>query len=339
MTTSRPTAASRVPRILVVDDTPDNLFLMNALFEDRYEVIQAASGQEALAIVMAGNTPDMVLLDIMMPGMDGYEVLRRLRQHPPTASIPVIFLTALAGPQEERLGLDLGAIDYLTKPVNPDQVIARVEAHVRETALARKMDALSERLARHLPPREWQALFHTDARKSIRFEQKSLSVLHADACDYTAWAVRGHEGFGEDVERLAHLHGGTIDAFVDQSTVVFFEDAVSCVKMAMELQRCTADMRLRMGIHTGIFDLSTFGSDGLVDCTLIGPETGLAAKVAAAASSGGIVLSPETVAAIGYPVHVDGAGHLIALDNLQYPTVNRWRDRAGASTSSMKAAA
>src|SRR6266498_343773 len=122
MKTSHYVQEIRVPRILVVDDMPDNLFLMNGLFEDRYEVIQAPSGKEALKIVMSSNPPDMVLLDIMMPDMDGYEVLRRIRQHPPTAIIPVIFLTALATQQDERLGMDLGAIDYLTKPVDPELV-------------------------------------------------------------------------------------------------------------------------------------------------------------------------------------------------------------------------
>ena len=83
-------------RVLVVDDTENNLFLMNALLEDKYELLLASSGKEALAIIMSQAPPDLILLDIMMPDMDGYEVLRHVRQHPPTAVIPVIFLTALS---------------------------------------------------------------------------------------------------------------------------------------------------------------------------------------------------------------------------------------------------
>ena len=147
----KPSSASRKqPRILVVDDTPDNLFLMNGLLGDRYDVVQATCGREALAVSMSDNPPDMVLLDIMMPDMDGYEVLRRIRQHPPTAIIPVIFLTALAAQDDKALGLDLGAIDYLTKPVDPSLVIQRVEAHVRATTRARQVEALSEKLARRI---------------------------------------------------------------------------------------------------------------------------------------------------------------------------------------------
>ena len=100
MNPTESTTEVKVPRILVVDDMPDNLFLMNGLFEDRYQVVQAPSGKDALTIVMSENPPDMVLLDIMMPDMDGYEVLRRIRQHPPTANIPIIFLTARASQQD-----------------------------------------------------------------------------------------------------------------------------------------------------------------------------------------------------------------------------------------------
>ncbi|HVM22592.1 MAG TPA: response regulator, partial [Sphingomicrobium sp.] len=102
------------PRILVVDDTPDNLYLMSALLEDQYEVATAESGQQALEIAASSEPPELILLDIMMPEMDGYEVLRRLRQNIGTASIPVIFLTALTSIEEEQFGLDLGAVDYIT---------------------------------------------------------------------------------------------------------------------------------------------------------------------------------------------------------------------------------
>jgi adenylate cyclase len=143
MNASQPALEARVPRILVVDDMPDNLFLMHGLFEGRYDVVQASSGKEALQVVMSSNPPDMVLLDIMMPDMDGYEVLRRIRQHPPTANIPIVFLTALATRQDERLGMDLGAVDYFTKPVDPELVMRRLEAHVRATVHARRLEALS----------------------------------------------------------------------------------------------------------------------------------------------------------------------------------------------------
>ncbi|HSV35837.1 MAG TPA: response regulator [Ramlibacter sp.] len=311
MNTPQANSPTKVPRILVVDDTPDNLFLMNGLFEDRYEVIQAPSGRDALKIVMSDNPPDMVLLDIMMPDMDGYEVLRRIRQHTPTANIPVIFLTALASQQDERLGMDLGAVDYLTKPVDPELVVQRVEAHVRATAHARRIEELSEKLARHLAPESWQRLFHGPELESIRFEQKQQTLLYAESAGATGLSERDHDSFRAEVEWLATRHQGTVDRFIDGAAVVFFDEPGPCVRMAMDLQRSANDLHLRMGIHTGICDIGTFRSDFQAACTLIGLETGLAAKVAATAATGSIAVSPETYALVQDDIHTDASGCLL----------------------------
>jgi adenylate cyclase len=282
-----------VPRILVVDDMPDNLFLMRGLFENRYEVFQASSGREALQVVMSANPPDVVLLDIMMPDMDGYEVLRRIRQHPPAANTPIIFLTALATRQGERLGMDLGAVDYLTKPVDPELVMRRVEAHVRATLHARRLEALSEKLARRLCRGDWERLFHGADRDTIRFEEKVQTVLYVEAGDGN-WLERERDGLTAEVEWLAIRHRGTVDRFVTGAAAVFFEDPAACVRMAMELQRGAAGLQLRVGIHTGICETGTFRSGSQACCTLIGPETGPAAQVAASAATGSIAISPET---------------------------------------------
>ena len=116
--------------VLVVDDTADNLALMSRLLNDRYRVKLANSGQKALKIAQSETPPDLVLLDVMMPGMDGYEVCRRLKAEPKTSGIPVIFLTAKAEVEDERSGLALGAVDYITKPISPPIVLARVETHL-----------------------------------------------------------------------------------------------------------------------------------------------------------------------------------------------------------------
>jgi adenylate cyclase len=305
------TSEVKVPRILVVDDMPDNLFLMNGLFEDRYEIVQAPSGKDALKVVMSANPPDMVLLDIMMPDMDGYEVLRRIRQHPPTAAIPVIFLTALASQQDERLGMDLGAIDYLTKPVDPELVVQRVEAHVRATAHARRIESLSEKLARQLSPEDWQQLFHGAELEAIRFEQKVQTVLYAEPGETRLWSERERDSFTAEVEWLATRHHGSVDHYLDGGAAIFFDEPGPCVRMAMDLQRGAAHLHLRMGIHTGICDIGTFRSGHQARCTLIGPETGLAAKVAATAATGSIAVSPETYALVKDEIQTDASGCLL----------------------------
>jgi putative two-component system response regulator len=118
------------PTVLVVDDTPDNLVLMSGLLKDDYRVKVANSGERALKIAISDNPPDLILLDIMMPEMDGYEVCKRLKTYPQTRRIPIIFLTAMTEVADETKGLALGAVDYITKPISPPIVLARVKTQL-----------------------------------------------------------------------------------------------------------------------------------------------------------------------------------------------------------------
>lgn len=119
------------PRVLIVDDTPINLSLMSELLEEWYEVRVANSGKKALRIVESDRPPDLILLDIMMPEMNGYETCRALKANPLTRDIPVIFLTAMGDAEDEKTGFDLGAADYITKPISPPIVLARVRMQFR----------------------------------------------------------------------------------------------------------------------------------------------------------------------------------------------------------------
>jgi sigma-B regulation protein RsbU (phosphoserine phosphatase) len=118
------------PSILVVDDTPANLTLMTGLLQDDYQVRAATSGEKALKIAYSDNPPDLILLDIMMPEMDGHEVCRRLKADEKTRDIPIIFLTAMSEAEDEEKGLKLGAVDYITKPVSPPIALARIHTHI-----------------------------------------------------------------------------------------------------------------------------------------------------------------------------------------------------------------
>lgn len=127
------------PTILVVDDVPENLALFGDLLCPEYLVRVASSGERALQLVHADPLPDLILLDVMMPGTDGYEVLERLKASPRTRGIPVIFITALDGQEEQLRGFRVGAIDYITKPIMPAVVAARVRTHIE---LKRAQDEL-----------------------------------------------------------------------------------------------------------------------------------------------------------------------------------------------------
>lgn len=112
--------------LLVVDDTPDNLQLMAGLFRDRFKVKVAQSGEKALSICQSDAPPDVILLDVMMPGMDGFEVARRLREHHTSEYTPIIFVTAITDEMARHKGLSLGAIDYVFKPIDPELLKLRV---------------------------------------------------------------------------------------------------------------------------------------------------------------------------------------------------------------------
>ena len=140
--------------ILIVDDSPENLMVLTELLSPHYRVLAAQSGEKCLRIVSADPKPDLILLDVMMPGMDGYEVLRQLRQSPISSRIPVVLLTALADPQSEEFGLSLGAADYITKPIKPVVVQARVrtqlEAKQARDGLQNQNAALEAEVARRM---------------------------------------------------------------------------------------------------------------------------------------------------------------------------------------------
>jgi putative two-component system response regulator len=119
-----------MPTILVIDDTPENIDLLSAVLRVDYKVKAALNGQRALKIANSDNKPDLILLDIMMPDMDGYEVCRLLKENPATRNIPVIFVTAKNQEADEKKGFELGAVDYITKPISPPIVKARVATHL-----------------------------------------------------------------------------------------------------------------------------------------------------------------------------------------------------------------
>src|SRR5512133_380187 len=281
--------AGRKARLLVVDDTPDNLYLMSALLEDQYEVATADGGAQALEIAQSDAPPELILLDIMMPDMDGYEVMRRLRQNPATASIPVIFLTALTSIEEEQFGLDLGAVDYISKPISPPIVLARVHTHLERSANARRLQALSEKLGRYLAPQVYKSLFDGSREAEIRTQRKKLTVFFSDIKDFTASTAKWQpeeityllNSYFSEMSKIALEYGGTLDKFIGDAMVIFFgdpeslgvrEDAMRCVSMALAMQRRMSELQIlwremgsdktfqvRMGINTGYCDVGSLG--------------------------------------------------------------------------------
>lgn len=134
-----PSSAEQPPTLLIVDDSPDNLRLLAHLFRDEFRVRLASSGERALSMLASGELPDVILLDIMMPGLDGFEVAAAIRDHPATSDIPVIFVTALADDGARDKGLALGAVDFVTKPINPDVLLPQVRNFMRHIELRKQL--------------------------------------------------------------------------------------------------------------------------------------------------------------------------------------------------------
>ncbi len=137
---------TKTPSILIVDDTPSNIEILSAILKDQYQVISATNGPDALSIVHSDHCPDLILLDIIMPDMDGYEVCKKLKANPETSKIPVIFVTAMGGVEDESRGFKLGCVDYIAQPIRSAIVRARVKTHLELKQALEKLEAQNHEL-------------------------------------------------------------------------------------------------------------------------------------------------------------------------------------------------
>jgi putative two-component system response regulator len=151
------------PTILIVDDTPDNIMLLSRLLKDRYNTKVANNGSLALQIAQGTPGLDLILLDVMMPGLDGYETCRQLKANPVTADIPVIFLTAKNQVEDEAMGLSLGAVDYIAKPISPPILFARVATQLTLLDARRQLQAHNENLEKLVQDRTAQLALMQEA--------------------------------------------------------------------------------------------------------------------------------------------------------------------------------
>ena len=254
--------------ILIVDDTPANIAAALAILKDQYRTKVATSGAKALEHAGAADKPDLILLDVTMPEMDGYEVCGRLKADPETASIPVVFLTARTEAEDEAKGFELGAVDYIHKPFNPTVVRARVHTHLllrdtlrqieeRNAALdekTRMLESLSVKLSKYLSPQVYASIFAGSREVELATERKRLTVFFSDIKDFTATTADMQpedltamlNRYFSAMSRIALAHGAHIDKFIGDAMLMFFgepetkgaeEDARACVRMAVAMQR------------------------------------------------------------------------------------------------------
>jgi class 3 adenylate cyclase/CheY-like chemotaxis protein len=343
--------------VLVVDDQPPNLRLLEAILGPRgYDVRTAGSGKDALAAIAAGGV-DLVLLDIVMPEMDGYEVCRRIRGHADTAYLPVVMLTA-SGDEQKIKALEAGADDFLTKPIDQSELLARVASLARikryQDTIQQQSDQLAEwnrelesrvesqvsqlqrleRLRRFLAPQLAELIVDSGDDSFLESHRREIVVVFCDLRGFTTFAESSepeevmsvlkeyHRALGDLIFRFE----GTLERFVGDGLMVFFNDPVRCedgplrsIRMALAMRtrikglaerwaREGHDLGLGIGIAQGYATLGTIGFEGRHDYAAIGSVTNLAARLCADAAAWEILVTERVFASAGSLVIGEDAG-------------------------------
>ncbi|HYJ16430.1 MAG TPA: adenylate/guanylate cyclase domain-containing protein [Candidatus Limnocylindria bacterium] len=346
------------PKILAVDDNIQNLELLTrALSAAKYEVITAGDGASALQLIDDGAV-DLVLLDVMMPGMSGYEVCEKIRANDATRLLPVVMLTALHDVSHRIQGIAAGADDFLTKPFNREELLTRVKSLLRIKTLYDDIETknvLLRRVIGRYVSEEVAAEIVADPGRHLKLggEKRDVTVVFGDLRGFTPLAERLDP---EDVVEILNVYlshvvdlvfefRGNLDKFRGDGFMAFFgaplahgDDAASAVRCGLALQgRLNSisfakfpDTRLSVGIgiNSGIVIAGNVGSERRADYTVIGNEVNLAQRFEANAGPGQILITGATYERVKESVEVRELGRLRVAgmqEGVMAYDVLRWR--------------
>ena len=313
--------------ILVVDDETKNVKLMEALLLPRgYRVITASNGEEALQRV-SQERPDLILLDVMMPIMDGFETCKRLKDDPDTRLIPVVIMTALGQVEDRVKGIEAGADDFLTKPVHRDELLARIHTSLRlKQTIDHKVSVLQgmqDYLAKFVPQSVKRLVETNPEALELDKREQDVSVLFVDISGYTRLSeTLSQERMNFIVERYfssfldcIYANEGDVNETAGDGVMVIFADtdlqrhARKAVQTALEImhharqlnaqfQETFAPIYVHIGINSGLALVGATKLEGANSTrwiyTASGPVTNMAARIAALGEGGMILVGPET---------------------------------------------
>ena len=282
--------------ILVVDDEPINLQVVaNHLSLQNYAIVQATSGIEALKKIDSGLRPDLILLDIMMPKMSGYQVCQKIREQFPASEMPVVMLTAKNQVSDLVAGLDAGANDYLSKPVFKNELLARINTHIN-------LSKINIAYGRFVPHEFLRFLGHksiVDVRLGDQI-LKEMSIMFADIRDFTTLSeeISPKENFDflnsylSRVGPIIRQHNGFIDKYIGDAVMALFPDtADEAVQAAIAMQQQVSlynsdrqklgfpSLAIGIGLHRGSLMLGTIGEERRMESTVIADAVNLASRL------------------------------------------------------------
>ena len=330
--------------VLVVDDQPANVkLLQQVLTMSGYDVSTASSGPEALAKVPV-EKPDIILLDVIMPQMSGYEVCRALRAQIETALLPVVMVTAL-DPLEERVkGIEAGADDFLSKPINQPELLARVKSLLRIRELHKQVEAQAAQLAenklarlkRFLSPKVADLIVAGQMDDPLATRRREVTIVFVDIRGFTSFSESAApedvlgvlREYHAEIGRLVNAYEGTIEHFSGDGVMLIFNDpnplpdpAMSAVRMAIELRDSVGRLAVNwkklgyaincgIGIAQGFATIGTIGFPGRQDYGVIGAVNNLAARLCGEAAAGQILVSQRVWGRVEDKVHAEDTGEL-----------------------------
>jgi DNA-binding response OmpR family regulator len=315
------------PLILVVDDDKSNVDILRTRLQAQgYEVVSATDGEAALEAAQA-HRPDLILLDVNMPKLDGLEVCRRLKADATLPFMPIVLVTARAEPRDVVAGLDAGADEYLTKPVEATALMARVRSMLRMKELHDRVQEQAAmrlgRLKRFFSPALAELIVTGGVDDPLRTHRREVAIVILDLVGFGAFAETAEpeevmsvlRQYHAEMGRLVLAHEGTLERFAGDAIIVVFNDPVEipdaparALRMAWAMRQRARELAhewdkrgwrlpLRIGVAMGHATIGAFGFEERLDYGVVGRVNGLAAVLCNAADGGHVLISQKVAAA------------------------------------------